>query len=63
VKSLNFTVWPCSVDCLLAVNSATVNLYASSVAYPELQITLHHVALAEHVALLYHVFFLTKVLS
>ena len=36
------------VDCLHAVNSPSVNLYASSVAYPELQVTLHHVALAEH---------------
>jgi len=51
-------VWPSSfcvvhdnsalVDCLHAVNSPSVNLYASSVAYPELQVTLHHVASAEH---------------
>jgi hypothetical protein len=41
-------VWPSSVDCLHAVNMATVNLYASSVAYPELQVTLRHVALVEH---------------
>ena len=36
------------VDCLHVVNRATVNLYASSVAYPELYVTLHHVALACH---------------
>jgi len=51
-------VWPSSfcvvhenstlVDCLHAVNRATVNLYASSVAYPELYVPLHHVALACH---------------
>ena len=41
-------MWPSSVGCLHALNMATVNIYASSVAYPELQVTLHHVALAEH---------------